>query len=460
MANCNAIKIRPRKNPIPTPANLAHNCAMKKANYWLNDGAEIIQSKVYTDYRKLNEDFKNWEKEAEKRYSNNSDKKRKLRNDAVKIEEGMIIIGTDVEISNQNIVNIINDFVDKFENENNTKIRHWAYHNHEGHINEQSKEIINRHVHFLFDNVSVNGEMVRKNWKRDYLSKLQDNIYEISKIYADVERAKKSTYHTVKIGDREVKINDKKGVHHRVYRKQKEQEQARQKDLKEQVKELRNELQSSQAVRSDYAKLEQLNNDLRIQIEQKDLTIEKMFEKLESLKKELFSQKEQNTVLEDKVKDVEDSKELYQDFFVDAQTKIEDIQKIFKDPELIKVLEELSAQESNNLQIEEDELMMIIRKNSYEKKTLLGKKQEINSNAFINDFKSLYKKKSNKNEQSIKRLLRALKSIGEFYSKQFTNITQEKKTSSPYEQNKKSFTNWRDIEVGPVYDERNSFQKR
>ena len=69
MANCNAIKIRPRKNPIPTPANLAHNCAMKKANYWLNDGAEIIQSKVYTDYRKLNEDFKNWEKEAEKRYS-------------------------------------------------------------------------------------------------------------------------------------------------------------------------------------------------------------------------------------------------------------------------------------------------------------------------------------------------------------------------------------------------------
>jgi flagellar biosynthesis regulator FlbT len=151
---------------------------------------------------------------------------------------------------------------------------------------------------------------------------------------------------------------------------------------------------------------------------------------------------------------------MYQDVIFNIDSKMKEIEKIFEDPELIKALEELSAQESNNLQIEEDELLMIIRKNSYEKKTLLGKKQEINSNAFINDFKSLYKKKSNKNEQSIKRLLKALKSIRDFYSKQFTTLTQEKKTNSIYEQNKKPFKDWRDIEIVPVYDERNNFQKR
>jgi hypothetical protein len=465
VANCNAVKIRPRKNPPPTPANLAHNSAMKKANYWLNDGAEIIQSKAYTDYRKLNEDFKNWEKEAEQRYSKNESKKRKLRTDAVKIEEGMLIVGTDVEISNEDIVNIINDFVSKFEKENNTKIRHWAYHNHEGHIDEDSNEKINRHIHFLFDNIDQDGEMVRKNWKKTYFSQLQDDIWDISKKYVpDIERGKKSSYHTVKIGDREVKINSKKGVHHRVYRKQKEQENqtqyAKQKDLQDEIKKLRAELQLNKAIREDYARVEAVNKDLKNQIRNEKLESSKMLEVLKDLRKEVLTQKDVNSKLEHDLKEQQESKEMYQDVIFNIDSKMKEIEKIFEDPELIKALEDLSAQESNNLQIEEDELLMIIRKNSYEKKTLLGKKQEINSNAFINDFKSLYKKKSNKNEQSIKRLLKALKSIGDFYSKQFTTLTQEKKINSTYEQNKKPFTDWRDIEIVPVYDEKNNFQKR
>lgn len=431
MANCNAIKIRPRKNPIPTPANLAHNCAMKKANYWLTDGAEIIQSKSYDDYRKLNEDFKNWEKEAEERYSKNESKKRKLRSDAVKIEEGMLIIGTDVEISNRNIVNMINDFVDKFESENNTKILHWAYHNHEGHINEEGEEEINRHVHFLFDNVSNSGEMVRKHWKKTYFSKLQDDIYEVSKKYTDVERAKKSTYHTVKIGNREVKINDKKGVHHRVYRKQKEQEQARQKDLKEQVKELRGELKSNQAERSDHAKLEQLHKDLRIQIQQKDLTVKEMYKKLESLKEELLSQKEQNSNLQNEIKELESSKSMYQDVFIDSQTKIDDIKKIFQDEELKNALAELSNQDK---EIKEEEILTIIRKNSIEKKMILGKRVELDSNSFIKDFKGLYKKKVSKNEKSINRLLKALRTIANHYVDSFESLSikDERKTTFEY----------------------------
>lgn len=431
MANCNAVRIRPRKKPIPTAANLAHNCAMKKAAYWLNDGAEIIQSKSYDDYRKLNGDFNNWVKEAEQRYSNNETKKRKLKSNAVKIEEGLLIIGTDVEISNRNIVNMINDFVNKFESENNTKIRHWAYHNHEGHINEEGEEEINRHVHFLFDNVSNSGEMVRKHWKKTYFSKLQDDIYEVSKKYTDIERAKKSTYHTVKIEGREVKINDKKGVHHRVYRKQKEQEQVRQKDLTEKVKELRDELQSNNAERSDHAKLEQLNKDLKLKIQEKNLTIQEMHRKLESLKKELLSQKEQNTNLKEEVNYLKDSKEMYQDVFIDVQTKIEDIQKIFEDEYLENALAELSNQDK---EIKEDEIFEIIKRNSIEKKMILGKRVELDSNSFIKDFKGLYKKKVSKNEKSINRLIKALKSISNHYVDSFEKLTikDERKTSFEY----------------------------
>ena len=233
MANANAIKIRSTKKtktgkpkyPKPSGANLAHNSAVNKANYWLNDGGDIIQSQSYNNTHEVNADWIKWENEAKERYKNNPSNQRAIKSNAILLEEGLIIIGTDVNAKDKDIEKIAKDFVAKFEKDNNTNIRHWAYHNHEGH-KEDGKEHINRHIHFIFDNVDNNGVMVRRNWKRDYFKQMQTDIFDISKKYVkDIERGKESEYEEVEIEDRIVKINTRKQIHHRVFRKMKENEQ-------------------------------------------------------------------------------------------------------------------------------------------------------------------------------------------------------------------------------------------
>lgn len=240
MANANAVKIRSTKKkangkpkyPKPSGANLAHNSAVNKATYWLNDGNKIIQSQSYNNTHEVNADWIKWENEARERYKNNPNNQRAIKSNAVLLEEGLIIIGTDVNAKEKDIEKIVKDFVAKFEKDNNTKVRHWAYHNHEGH-EEDGKEIINRHVHFIFDNVDNNGVMVRRNWKRDYFKQLQTDIFDISKKYIkNIERAKESEYEEVEIEDRIVKVNTRKQIHHRVFRHMKENEQVQELNLK------------------------------------------------------------------------------------------------------------------------------------------------------------------------------------------------------------------------------------
>ncbi|WP_044418514.1 hypothetical protein [Halarcobacter anaerophilus] len=318
MANCNSVKIRKTKlYKKPTAGNLAHNSAMTKATYWLNDGKDIIQSHKYTTHQQLNEDWNKWIDEAKQRYKNNPNNKNALRSDAVIIEEGMIVIGTDVKATDEIIESIIKDYIEHFEKDNNTKIRHWSYHNHEGHINPSGEEEINRHVHFLFDNVSNDGQMIRRNLPKSFFKEQQDVIYEVSKKYiTDIERAKESEYTEVEIEGRKVKINKRKHQHHRTWRKEKEletqknkqldqeieqikanQDLAKQKDLKEEIAKLRIELKENAAVREDYAKLEQLNKELKELIKDKNLTIEELQNKLKELEFSMTSinKKDNNT---------------------------------------------------------------------------------------------------------------------------------------------------------------------
>jgi len=318
LANCNSVRIRkPKIYKAPKASNLAHNSAMTKATYWLNEGDDLIQSHKYENHAKLNEDWNKWIDEAKQRYKNNKNNKRALKSNAVIIEEGMIVIGKDVKATDEIIESIIKDYIEHFEKENNTKIKHWSYHNHEGHINSSGEEEINRHVHFLFDNVSNNGVMIRRNWKRDYFNGLQDSIYEISKKYIpNIERAKESEYTEVEIEGRKVKINKRKHQHHRTWRKEKELENqknrnidqdleqiktnqdnkdlAKQKDLKEEIAKLRIELKENAAVRENYAKLEQLNKELKQQIKDKNLTIEELQNKLKELEFSMTSIKEKD----------------------------------------------------------------------------------------------------------------------------------------------------------------------
>lgn len=236
MANTNAVIIRkPKLYKIPTTLNLAHNSGINRATYWLNDGKNIIQNIKFDNKEEIDNIWEKWQEEAKARYKNNPLSKRVLKSNAVIVEEGLIVIGSHVQVTQENIINILNDFVKKFEVDNNTKILHWAYHNHEGH-EENRKEVINRHAHFLFANVNNNGVMVRRNWKRDYLKKLQDDIFEISKNYIpNIERGKEATYTEVYIDGNLIKINERKHEHHRVFREKQKQESIRNQLIKEKV---------------------------------------------------------------------------------------------------------------------------------------------------------------------------------------------------------------------------------
>lgn len=236
MANANAVIIRkPKIYKIPTTSNLAHNSGVTQATYWLHDGKDITQSIKLKDMGEINNIWKKWEEEAKSRYKNNPLNKRALKSNAVIVEEGLVVIGTHVQATKNEIVKILNDFVRKFQKDNNTTILHIAYHTHEGHEDTNRNEVINRHAHFLFANVNNNGVMVRRNWKRYYLKQLQDDIYEISKKYIPtIERGKEATHKEVYIDGKLVKINEKKHQHHRIYREQQKQEAIRNQLIKEQ----------------------------------------------------------------------------------------------------------------------------------------------------------------------------------------------------------------------------------
>ena len=237
MANANAVIIRkPKIYKIPTSSNLAHNSGITQATYWLNNGKDIIQSIKFKDMEEINNIWKKWEEEARTRYKNNLSNKRALRSNAVIVEEGLIVIGTHVQATKNEILKILNNFVRKFQKDNNTTILHIAYHTHEGHEDTNKNEVINRHAHFLFANVSNSGVMVRRNWKRYYLKQLQDDIYEISKQYIPtIERGKEATHKEVYIDGNLVKINEKKHQHPRVFRELKKEEYIRDQLIKDQM---------------------------------------------------------------------------------------------------------------------------------------------------------------------------------------------------------------------------------
>ncbi|MEN9438763.1 MAG: hypothetical protein RL613_225 [Fusobacteriota bacterium] len=408
MANANAIKIRSTKKtktgkpkyPKPSGANLAHNSAVNKANYWLNDGGDIIQSQSYNNTHEVNADWIKWENEAKERYKNNPSNQRAIKSNAILLEEGLIIIGTDVNAKDKDIEKIAKDFVAKFEKDNNTNIRHWAYHNHEGH-KEDGKEHINRHIHFIFDNVDNNGVMVRRNWKRDYFKQMQTDIFDISKKYVkDIERGKESEYEEVEIEDRIVKINTRKQIHHRVFRKMKENEQIEDlsqektilkkentslkgqvtknknekeklkeanKALEMQLKELNIQLQSQLSNREQHAQREALVKELKEELKNKTLTTETMQSKFAELEEKLLKEKShlnsiiavkeiENLDLNTQNKSLQEQKEVLASKVTTLEQKIVSSSNIVPQKEISEELQKIITEEFTKKEILESRM--------------------------------------------------------------------------------------------------------
>ena len=270
MANANAVIIRKAKlYKRPGLHNLLHNCGLILATYWIKSIENMKQHPKIQNQEEANKKWNEWISILRKRYKQNNKNKRELRSDAVIIEEGLIVIGRDVVANQNQIIQILNEFLQKFSQDNNIEILHVSYHNHEGHLDDDNNEVINRHIHFLFSNISKNGLMVRRNWKRDYLKKLQDDIFEISKKYIhDIKRGQESKYEQKNINGKIVNVNLKKHIHPRVFRLMKEQETLRNTIIKEYEEAIENK-----------------NNE----IIDKNIQIEQLVEKNEKMETEIYS---------------------------------------------------------------------------------------------------------------------------------------------------------------------------
>jgi len=190
MANAISVNIRPKKYAKPSLNNLLHNTGLEEATYWIKDKSYIYSSIDIDSKEKAEQIWQNWLNEAKKRYTERVGKK--VQKKQILIEEGLIIIGRDVEdTAPETIVKIFKDFKEWFEKRHNTKVLGYFYHAQEGHIDLVSNEFKqNRHIHFFFSNVSNEGLSVRRTFKKEDLSELQTKIYECAKKYIPtIERA-------------------------------------------------------------------------------------------------------------------------------------------------------------------------------------------------------------------------------------------------------------------------------
>lgn len=171
----------PRIYSVPTLSNLLHNSGLKKADYWLEKDSEIFMKPDIRTIELAEMMFNQWIEEAKTRYAKNPIKSNKIRKDAVIIEELLIIVGRDVKINKNQIIEVFYEFRTLFESYFQTRVLHFAVHDHEGHESVENIKIYNYHVHVLFDNVDKNGEMIRRRMKRKDLKYMQDMIFVASK---------------------------------------------------------------------------------------------------------------------------------------------------------------------------------------------------------------------------------------------------------------------------------------
>lgn len=94
--------------------------------------------------------------------------------------------------------------------------------------------------------------------------------------------------------------------------------QATDKNLKEEIAKLREELKVHHAERNDYAQLEQLNRELQIQIKSKNLTIE-------DLDKQINIQKQRIAALESKNEALHEEKIIKKDAIIDSMPNLHDL---------------------------------------------------------------------------------------------------------------------------------------
>ena len=318
MANSITIQLRPTRGySAPSVANLIHNSGLAQATYWIKEADNLRQNIAPKNVAYAVNLWRKWIEETRQLVIQN--KGRNPKNNQILIEEGLMVIGRDVTEKNPQIfIQIFKEFSEWFEQEYNTKILHFAFHNHEGHIDQNNRFSENLHLHFLFRNVDDIGESVRRKIKKSELSSWQTKIHEIAQKYIpDIERAinyfergEKAPKHKTHRQYRFLKQKEQieKDIRKIVELKQQQEiieplEQyakdlegqleskiAKVKDLKEENKKLREQLKQAHARRSQYAQLEQFVKELKEKVKNKEFTIQQLQEQMQSMREQLLSE--------------------------------------------------------------------------------------------------------------------------------------------------------------------------
>lgn len=196
----------------------------------------------------------------------------------------------------------IKKLCDFLEKELDTKVIQFAMHRDEGHIAENGEKIKNYHAHIEFMGLDSQGNSIKRTLKKKELINLQSKTAEILGMQRGrnyvAEKAKRpkrlDTYEFKKAKEMEAAAKESK-----LLKTTFDQLLATKKDLAAAQAEVREKMKELGAAREDYAKLEQLNRDLKEKINEKDLTIEEMQDKFNSLKhsleekfNELYKEKE------------------------------------------------------------------------------------------------------------------------------------------------------------------------
>ena len=157
-----------------------------------------------------------------------------------------------------------------------------AIHKDEGHF-EDNKFIENYHAHMSF--FTLNRSNGRQMFRKEHIN--PDKLRQLQTDGAQILNMDRG------LDKRESGVERLEHREHKRAKKAEEKQLAKEKDLKEEIAKLREELKAHHAERKDYAQLEQLNRELQIQIKSKNLTIE-------DLDKQINIQKQRITAIESK----------------------------------------------------------------------------------------------------------------------------------------------------------------
>ena len=266
MAKFASVKHRKRSETKPPGEfNLVHNSRLHEPSYLLPEKHRKPNFHL-TKISNAKKTIETWKNEAKNLY--NKFHKRKMRSDAMPLEESILILSEEQvnQCDPDAIFAAAQKFIAWFESEYKTKVYSLDWHRDEGHITAGGVVSRNEHMHMVWRNVSDDGQMIRRQWKDRTLSMHQTKFAEIMSELG------------FKRGTKNERGKAPKSKHHRVFRREKQKEElATLNELKEQYKKERDALKvSGIALQSDYQNLKKRYNALKVAVKDKSLTISEL----------------------------------------------------------------------------------------------------------------------------------------------------------------------------------------